>query len=67
MRIEIKNRYTNQTIFEGEYKNMTAAVTEACLAGVDLAGANLTGVNLTRANLTEVNLTGVDLTRAAGA
>ena len=58
MLIQIKNRFTDEIIIEGDYKDLREAVeknkanlSEANLFGADLSGANLSGANLSRANL----------------
>jgi hypothetical protein len=64
MNIEIKNRFTGNTIIAGEYssikealeENSTVDFTGARLSGIDLAGTNLTEINLTRADLAGANL-----------
>jgi hypothetical protein len=77
--IEIKHRWTNGTLFSGEYASLRDAViatvdaganladanlADANLAGAYLAGANLTGANLTGANLARANLAGANLADA---
>jgi hypothetical protein len=74
MNFQIKNRYTESTVFECDLPNEVAclshpfrlgfAIKEAIGVGASLRGADLRGANLTGANLTRVNLTGADLTRA---
>ena len=56
--IEIKNRYTGETIFQIE------TLYKANLYGADLSGANLSGANLYGANLSGADLRGVNLYRA---
>ena len=53
--IEIKNRYTGETIFQIE------TLYKANLYGADLSGANLSGANLYRADLSVANLSGANL------
>jgi len=71
LKIEIKNRWTGNVIFEFETENNTIAKTvaeyirqetEAGKYRADLTDADLTDANLTRANLTYANLTDADLT-----
>jgi hypothetical protein len=79
MNFQIKNRYTESTVFECDLPNEVApmshpfrlgfAIKKAIGAGAslreaDLTGANLTEADLTWANLTRANLTGADLTEA---
>ena len=79
MKIEIRNRWTNEVIYSAEAKSLKAAlVTRAKLGanlsganlsgadlyGADLYGADLSGANLYRANLSGANLSGADLYRA---
>ena len=68
--IQIKNRFTENVIFESEKTTWKEAVEEAKANGIsmreaDLYGANLRGANLYGANLREANLRGADL-RGAG-
>lgn len=69
MKIEIKNRWTGETVYKCEAGSLRAAVINAVRNLVPLAGANLTGVNLADADLADadladVNLTGANLTGA---
>ena len=74
MPIEIKNRFTGEVLFSGEYDGLREAIqiavrdgaklTCADLTGADLTGAKLAGADLTRADLTRADLTRADLTRA---
>ncbi|MCK9324175.1 MAG: pentapeptide repeat-containing protein [Bacteroidales bacterium] len=69
MKIEIKNRFTNEVILCGEHesvkdcleKNRGADLEGAYLEGVDLRDANLQGADLRDANLRDANLQGADL------
>ena len=68
MKIEIKHRYSGNTLFSHEAEENSliitiraAIATEADLTGANLYGANLYGANLYGANLTGANLTGADL------
>ena len=82
MKIEIRNRWTNEVIYSAEAKSLKAAlVTRAKLGanlsganlsgadlyGADLYGADLSGANLYRANLSGANLYGADLSGVEGA
>jgi hypothetical protein len=70
-KITIKNRYTNEVIFEFEGDTIKSAVTEAVkkgislcdanLYGADLHGANFCGADLSGANFCEANLRGASL------
>ena len=69
MKIQIKNRYNSEVIFECEADNMGIAVKLAISAKIDLSWANLSGANLSRvnlsgANLSWANLSGANLSRA---
>ena len=76
MLIQIKNRWTGNLIFEGEFDCLRDAVAKARanlyganlsganLSGADLSGANLSGANLSGANLSGANLSGANLSRA---
>jgi hypothetical protein len=61
MHIQIKHRYGDKILFEGEYGDLREAVIAAVEAGVDLSGANLSGANLYGANLSGAKLSGADL------
>ena len=61
MKIEIKNQYSGQTIFEGEFEGLKEALEAAVKAGANLRGANLEGANLWGANLRGANLEGANL------
>ena len=76
MKIQIKNRYNDSVIFEGEFENLRQAVETAVknkvnlseatlgranLRGVDQSGADLTGANLSRTNLSGADLGGANL------
>ena len=77
MKIQIKNRYTEKVIIEGEAENLKEFLEknrEANLSGAnlygadlrkaDLCGANLHGADLCEANLCGANLHGADLSGA---
>ena len=68
-KIEIKNRYTEEVIYEYECENNTIKITlekaiseEINLYGANLKGANLEGANLKGAYLYGANLEGAYLT-----
>ena len=60
-KIEIKNRWTDSVIFNGEYYTIKEAVEAAVKQGANLRGANLRGANLGGANLEGANLRGAYL------
>ena len=72
MKIEIKNRFTNEIILCGEYesvrdcleKNKKADLSVADLSVADLSVADLSGANLSRANLSGADLSRADLSGA---
>ncbi|MGN6106664.1 MAG: pentapeptide repeat-containing protein [Kofleriaceae bacterium] len=74
MKIQIRNRYTNEIIHEAEVaaddpKPMRTALLSAIAAGANLedanlAGANLAGAYLARANLEDAYLAGANLAGA---
>jgi hypothetical protein len=68
---QIRNRYTNDVMFEVEAETVCKAVERkveenANLFGANLSGADLFGANLSRANLSGTNLPGADLFGAEG-
>ena len=64
VKIQIKNRWTGNIIFESEKETYKEAVIEANLRGADLREADLSGANLSGANLREADLSGADLREA---
>lgn len=46
MKIQIKNRFSDFVIHEGDYVNILEALSGAIRSGADLSGANLYGANL---------------------
>ncbi len=68
--IEIRNRFTNEIIYESKTAaTLKEAVEEAVknkadLSGADLSGANLTGSDLSGADFEEADLSGADFLRA---
>ena len=64
MKIEIKHRYTNEIIIQGEYESVKDCLEKnrgANLEGANLRSANLEGANLWGANLRSANLGGANL------
>ncbi len=66
---QIKNRWTDAVIFEGEFSSMRECTLkkisrDANLRGANLRGANLEGANLRGANLIDANLEGANLRSA---
>ena len=64
MKIEIRNRWTNACIWEGEAESIKDAVEAAVASGVSLDRANLDRANLNGASLYRANLNGASLNRA---
>jgi len=72
MKIEIKNRYTDEIMLCGEYesvkdcleKNRKANLSEADLSRANLSRADLSRANLSGANLSRAYLSEADLSRA---
>ena len=79
MKIEIRNRFTNEIIYECGAESLRAALEEcaklgrdlsraylsrADLSGSDLYGANLYGSDLSGSDLSGANLSGANLSRA---
>ena len=61
MEIQIKNRYNDSVIFEGDFVDIRQAVETAVKNKVNLCGADLGGTDLTGADLTGADLTGADM------
>jgi hypothetical protein len=61
---QIKNRWTDAVLFEGDFDTMRLCAEAARRSGANLYGANLSGANLSGANLYGANLYGADLSRA---
>ncbi|MEY2655103.1 MAG: hypothetical protein RLZZ524_2131 [Pseudomonadota bacterium] len=59
--IQIKSRYDNHVIFEGDYATLFDAVVDAARSRANLRGANLDGANLRGAYLDGANLRGANL------
>ena len=64
MKTQIKHRFTEAVLHEGDYVSILEAVSGAIKAGADLSGANLSGANLYGADLSGANLYGADLSGA---
>ena len=71
MKIQIRNRFTDEIIIEGDYKDLREAAEqnkadlfEANLFRADLSEADLSEANLFRADLSEANLSEANLFRA---
>ncbi len=64
MKIQIKNRFDLNIIFETDADSLKIAVEIAVKSGADLYGANLYGANLSGANLSGADLYGADLSGA---
>ena len=64
MKTQIKHRFTEAVLHEGDYVSILEAVSGAIKAGADLSGANLYGANLSGADLSGANLYGADLSDA---
>nr|DAL82524.1 MAG TPA: pentapeptide repeat protein [Caudoviricetes sp.] len=69
IKIEIKNRWTGNILFEylSENNTIKKTVSEAIKSEANLRGANLCGADLYEANLRRANLCGADLCEAKGA
>lgn len=69
IKIEIKNRWTGNILFEylSENNTIKKTVSEAIKSEANLRRANLRGANLRRANLCGADLYGADLCGAKGA
>ena len=63
IKIEIKNRWTGNILFEylSENNTIKKTVSEAIKSGADLCGADLCGADLRRADLCGADLCGADL------
>ena len=66
MKIEIRNGYTNEVIFEHEQKNNTIKITviKAIAKKTDLSNATLSGANLSYAKLFDADLSNANLSNA---
>jgi hypothetical protein len=58
---QIKSRWTDSILFEGEYESLKKCVEDANLGGADLEDANLGRADLGGADLEDANLWGADL------
>ncbi len=59
--IEIRNRWTNDVVFSGEYPDLRAAVAAAISSRADLRDSDLRGSNLRGSDLSGSDLRGSDL------
>ncbi len=64
MHIQIKLRFSDKVIFEGEYNSTKDAVLDAIKKGANLQGADLQGANLQGADLQGADLQGANLRSA---
>jgi len=59
--MNIKNRYTGEVIYSGDFKDIKSLLIDAVSKGANLMGANLWGANLRGANLCGANLRNANL------
>jgi len=64
MKTQIKHRFTEAVLHEGDYVSILEAVSGSIKAGADLSGADLSDANLSDANLSRANLYGANLSDA---
>jgi uncharacterized protein YjbI with pentapeptide repeats len=64
VQMQIKNRFTDAVIYEGEFASIRLCVEAAVRSGANLSGANLYGANLSGAYLSGADLYGANLSRA---
>ena len=64
MKIEIRNRWTNEVIYSAEAESLKAALVTCAKLGANLSGADLSRANLYGANLSGADLSGANLYRA---
>jgi len=64
IKIQIKNRFTGNILFESEKETIKEAVLEAKDSEANLYGADLREANLCEADLREANLCGAELMNA---
>jgi len=64
MKIQIKHKFTESVLFEGESSSLKEAIEKAVKGGANLVRANLVGANLVGANLVRANLVRANLVRA---
>jgi uncharacterized protein YjbI with pentapeptide repeats len=64
MKIQIKARFTNSILFEGEYESKRHGVEQAVKSSADLCSANLSSADLSFADLCSANLSFADLSFA---
>jgi hypothetical protein len=60
MKIQIKLKFSDNVLFEGEYESLKHAVVDAVNKNTDLRDTNLRGTDLRGANLYGANLYGAD-------
>ena len=60
-KIQIRNRYTGEVIFECEAETLKEVVEKAVKEGIDLRNADLRKANLSEANLSKADLWDADL------
>ena len=63
-KIQIKHRFSEKVIFEGEFPSIKDAVEEAVRQKVNLSNADLYNADLYNANLFNANLSNADLSNA---
>ncbi len=61
MQIQIKHRWTEAVLWEGEAEDIKDAVKKAVASGSNLSGSNLRGSNLSDSNLSDSDLRGSNL------
>jgi uncharacterized protein YjbI with pentapeptide repeats len=64
MKIQIKFRWSDRIIFEGEYESLKRALMDAVKKKTDLSGADLSGADLSGADLRDAVLSGAVLSGA---
>ncbi len=64
MYIQIKHRYTDAVLFEGEFASLREAALKAISDKADLSWANFSGANFSGADLSGANFSGADLSGA---
>jgi hypothetical protein len=64
VQMQIKNRFTDAVIYEGEFASIRLCVEAAVRSGANLSGANLYGANLSGAYLSGADLYGANLSGA---
>ena len=64
MKYQIKSRYNNSVLYDGDGEDLRAVVVVTVKSRANLSRANLSGANLSGANLSGANLSGANLSRA---